>query len=75
MKIEPEKALSFIFRGLNKPYYGRKTKTERMIKMLNVVIKVAQIAVGVAVGNVASNVFDKVVDSVQKAVEAKKRED
>ena len=40
--------------------------------MLNVVIKVAQIAVGVAVGNVASDAVNKVVDVVQKAVKNKK---
>ncbi len=40
--------------------------------MMNVVIKVAQIAVGVAVGNVASDAVNKMVDVVQKVVEAKK---
>ena len=40
--------------------------------MMNVIVKVAQIAVGVAVGNVASDAYDKVVDTVKKVVEAKK---
>lgn len=40
--------------------------------MMNVVIKVAQIAVGVAVGNVASGAFDKMVDAVDKVIKAKK---
>ena len=40
--------------------------------MLNVVVKVAQIAVGVAVGNVASDVVNKVADSIHKVVKAKK---
>lgn len=40
--------------------------------MLNVVVKIAQIAVGVAVGNMASDATNKVVDTVKKIVEAKK---
>ena len=42
--------------------------------MLPVVIKIAQIAVGVAVGNVASDTVDKVVDAAVKIVKAKKGE-
>jgi hypothetical protein len=41
--------------------------------MLNVVVKVAQIAAGVAVGIKASDTFDKVVvDPIKKVIEAKK---
>ena len=42
--------------------------------MLNVVVKVAKVAVGLAVGVVMSDVYDKAVDSIQKAVKAKKGE-
>lgn len=42
--------------------------------MMNVVVKVVQIAVGVAVGNVASDAMDKyVVEPIQKVIEAKKK--
>lgn len=42
--------------------------------MLPIVVKIAQIAVGVAVGNMASDTVDKVVDAVAKVVKAKKGE-
>lgn len=43
--------------------------------MLPIIVKVAQIAVGVAVGNVASEGFDKlIVNPIKKVVEAKKAE-
>lgn len=42
--------------------------------MLPIIVKVAQIAVGVAVGNVASDAMDKyVIDPIQKVVKAKKK--
>lgn len=42
--------------------------------MLNVVVKVVQVAVGAAVGCLASDAVDKVIESVQKAVKSKKGE-
>lgn len=43
--------------------------------LVNVVVKVAQIAIGVVVGNAASDAMDKyVVDPIKKIVEAKKAE-
>lgn len=37
-----------------------------------VIVKIAQIAVGVAVGNVASDAFDKVLEETKKVIEKKK---
>lgn len=38
----------------------------------DVVVKVAQVAVGVAVGMKASDAFDKGIEAIKKVVEAKK---
>ena len=41
--------------------------------MVGVIVKIAQIAVGVAVGNAASDAMDKyIVEPIKKVVEAKK---
>lgn len=64
----------FLFREKNSLYYGRKTHFERMIKMLPIVVKVAQIAAGVVVGIKASDAMDKyIVEPIEKVIKNKKK--